>query len=259
MEQGVPVPCRRCGAAMEEANSADLYNEVRMRCGFCGDTETLPADQGERVLSLRRRLAQLRWSQQNSEAAAVAIATAIEQYKFVALPMVVIVCALSCLVQLPAAFEGPFDASRVLTSSLGPLISFSVMAAVFGGSLLGLIGYRREMRPAFLAFPPSRSGARMRCRVCGGDLPAGPSGAFVPCRYCSAPNLVTAQIATRRAEDLARELEVHRARAAGVAARLDLAQQRMLRMSYLGFAVGMGGAILLSSLGYVLLVALQEG
>jgi len=242
---------------MEEADSADLYGEVRMRCGFCGEQETLPADQAERVRALRKRLAQIRWSQQNADAGAVAIAGAIEQYKFFALPMVLMVCVLPCLMRVPDLIDGPLDAARVLTFGLGPLISFSVIAAVLGGSLLGLIGYRQEVRPGLLAFPPARAGSPMRCRVCGGELPSGPSGAFVPCRYCSAPNLVTAEIATRRDEDLKRELDAHRARADGVTARLDVAQKRMTRLSFIGIAVGMIGAMLLSSIGYGLLVALQ--
>ncbi len=131
------------------------------------------------------------------------------------------------------------------------------MAAVLGASLLGLMGYRREMRPGLLAFPPHRAGSPMRCRVCGGELPSGPPRAFVPCRYCSAPNLVTAEIATRREEDLKRELDAHRDRAAGVAARMDVAQKRMTRLSFIGIAVGMIGAMLLSSIGYGLLVALN--
>lgn len=242
---------------MEEGDSADLYGEVRMRCGFCGEQETLPADQAERVRALRKRLAQLRWSQQNAEAGAVAIAGAIEHYRFVAIPMVLVVCVLPCLMRLPDLLDGPLDAARILTFGLGPLMSFIVMAAVLGGSLLGLLGYRREMRPGLLAFPPARAGSPMRCRVCGGELPSGPSGAFVPCRYCNAQNLVTAEIATRREEDLKRELDAHRARAEGVAERMEGAQKRMTRLSFVGMAVGLFGAMLLSSIGYGLLIALQ--
>ena len=227
---------------MEEANASDLYN-VAMICRFCGETETLPANAADRVLAVRARLQKIAWARQNADAPALAIAQAIEHYKRMAIPMVLFVVCMPCLMRLPSFLEGPVDGTHALTYAMGPLISVVMMVAVMGGSLAGIVSYRRELRPALLAFPPSVEGAPLRCRVCGGDLPSAPSGAFVKCRYCAAQNLVSADVAQRRAEDLQRELDAHQAQA----------RARMVRYTWMGTVGGGLLVAILLVLGYTLL------
>jgi hypothetical protein len=247
-EEALPVPCRTCGAPMEEASAA-LHGEVEMKCTHCGATETLPAEPSERVRVVRRRLQQLAWTRQNVEGSAIAVSRAIESWKWAALGSAILYGVTICH-QVVTAFEHS-DSAITAHLLLGPFMQLAILICTFTGGIMGMRAYAAAVRPGLLAFVPREAGAAPRCRCCGGDLPrGGGAGVFVQCTFCQTPNLLSSALAERKQEDLDRELRARRDQAAGVGVALAAAQKTVTRATAIGAIAGM--AISLAS--YSLLV-----
>lgn len=240
-ESATPVPCRCCGAPMVEDPTvhANLDQAVVVRCTYCGSTEGLPADQAQRVTALRRRLMEMRAAQAALEGPAIAIARMAETYPKSIAPGIFLMLGITALTSiqridhaysLPAT--GAVRINALISAAANPLWVLFVLTSVFGGTILALGLYAKELRPALEARPP-REGNSYRCRGCGGDIEAGSRhGAFVTCGYCGAENLLGKTSAARRAAQLDREIEEYRARAAGQAPVLAGAAERYQRRVY---------------------------
>jgi len=80
--------------------------------------------------------------------------------------------------------------------------------AVAFGMLCGWLGMRRvfsrQLRPLLRARPAQQIGLAIRCRNCGGNLPA-LRAAELTCTYCGASNLLDAALTANAAELLAAE------------------------------------------------------
>lgn len=245
----LPIPCARCGAPMVEEPSVAILAPVTVRCGFCQASEELPREPADRVTRLRARLAQIRWAAGAEEGPALALTRTLEWWRSHTLPMVagmfLLVCATSVL-SVVHVFELP---RAIWPSALVSALAMPVSAAaIFGGVTLGFLysmrEFIREVRPTLEAHAPATPGSPMRCRSCGGDLPAGGAGGFVRCGFCAAENLVTDAIAKEREAHLDRELRERERRAAGTQLRVKDATERYTRRLYL--AMGLGVAISLS-------------
>jgi hypothetical protein len=79
---------------------------------------------------------------------------------------------------------------------------------------VGRFHYRKSLRPLLLARPPERAGMRLRCRVCGGDLPE-TRAADVRCTYCNSVNLAPKELQSGHAAALGAEADAHKARVTG--------------------------------------------
>src|SRR5690606_391041 len=58
--QGVPMPCSKCGAPMQVVADVGAHGAVALFCGYCHQREALPPDAAERVRYLQHRLALLK-------------------------------------------------------------------------------------------------------------------------------------------------------------------------------------------------------
>ncbi len=254
MTELVPTPCRRCGAPMSETNAGAIYGSVEMVCTFCGSEEKLPAEPAERVRALRQRLQQIAWTEQAVEAPALSAARALEAWKSMVLPGMAVVAGLPILVAgLQLAEREDLTLGSVLSAAFAPLVGLAVVCGVQLGSFLALRAYQRELAPALLAFAPSAPDGAVRCRRCGGDLPSVARKAFVTCGFCTAQNLVTPELARRNAADLDRELELHRARAAGMTSQVVTAHAKLRKRMSIAAVAGAGLACVMSLLGFVII------
>jgi uncharacterized Zn finger protein (UPF0148 family) len=228
---GMPVPCRRCGAPMVEDSPW-----AAVRCDHCGAREALPADAAQRVIALRERLTEIRAIEAAIEAPAIAIARAVEAHGKHAVFTGVAAVALSALSALSAIARlgGLFLAGHVGVGTIFELATVPLRSAVFfsvltAGSMVALRRYAVELRPALEA-RPATAGSEHACGCCGGPIAAGArDGAFVVCPYCSASNLLGPTGAAAHAAALDRELEEQRARARGEQPRLARATARYQR------------------------------
>lgn len=245
----IPIPCKRCGAPMREEAQVAVLAAPRVLCGFCGATETLPAEPAERVRALRTRLAQLRWAEQAEEAPAIALSRTLEMWKQHSLPMVLGMGALMLVasgIQAVSVLSGDLSPLTVARVVITPLGGIAVLASVTLGFLWGMREYARDVRPALEARPPREEGSPLRCRACGGDLPSRGLEGFVACAYCNAPNMVTPAIAQERRVRLDRELEGFTRRMAGQRIRMDEAASRYKRRLYTAMGIGVGISLTLS-------------
>jgi hypothetical protein len=101
-------------------------------------------------------------------------------------------------------------------ADIGRALFARLPLAVALGMLSGWLGMRRafvaQLRPLLRARPPRQQGLAARCRGCGADLPP-VRAPEVKCSYCSASNVLDAELTTSAL--LATEAEEYRRRAQG--------------------------------------------
>jgi hypothetical protein len=238
---------------MSEEDAGAIYGKVAMVCGFCGSREELPAEPSERVVALRQRLQQIAWTAREAEAPALSAARTLEMWKSMVLPAAVVLLVVPILVAVSQIMSREhLDLAGVLSVSLTPFFGVAVVCGVQLGSFLALRSYQRELAPALLAFAPSSPDGAVRCRTCGGELPSIARKAFVTCGFCGSQNLVTPELAKRNEADLDRELEIHRARAAGMTSRVTTAHAKLRKRMTIAAIAGAGFACAVSFFGFAI-------
>lgn len=267
-DEQIPVPCTRCGAAMEPEPGSHLHADVIMHCPYCRQRETLPASASERVRALRARLAQLRWAQEVLTGSEMFFVKLAEHFKspfvwggYIGLIALVVLISVQQFQQVNSVVARLSYDER-LEVYRSALLSPTIVLGAVVGTLLGYIGmisqYRRKIRPLMLARAPMAEGAALRCRRCGGNLPTS-KDPFVSCAFCQAQNLVTMDVARERAARLDAEVREYQARAAGVTAALT-EKGFSLNMFYGPFVMGIGIVIVLALVvNYAVLPLLIEG
>lgn len=212
---GVPTPCSKCGAPMQLVYGQAGYGSVALFCGYCRGNEALPPDAAARVRYLQHRLALLKQVRENDEAPLRSVA----MLKRAWVPVLVFF-ALMIAYNLYQNLSLINSLQKTAPEAIGGLVApLAIQMGMFGGYLFGYVGmsvaYRSAVRPLLRAKPPVAAGVALRCRSCGADLPS-VRAPHVVCSYCSAHNLLDAQV-TRRASDLLHEeIAAYQARANNV-------------------------------------------
>src|SRR5688572_18388545 len=212
---GVPVPCSRCGAPMQLVHGQAAHASLALFCAYCHRNEALSPDAAERVRYLQQRLALLKQARENDEAPLRSVATLRRAW----LP-VLLFFGLLTLHTLYKNFTLMSSLRQTAPEAVGHLLApLAIQMGLFGGYVFGYLGmsvaYQRAVRPLLRAKPPVAAGVALRCRSCGADLPS-VSAPHVVCGYCSAHNLLDAQVTRRASELLREEMAAYQARANGV-------------------------------------------
>ena len=219
LPEGTPIVCRTCGGAMT------LAADFRVSCRHCGAQEMLPADELGRVLEIKNRLAAAEQRAVQVRGMDASLAHMFEdRAAFLRVSGVYLVVALVILAytgwqmfELSDVFDrvSTKDAGQmVLGSALGPMMMLGFAASFAVSLAVGRAHYRKTVRSLLLAKPPERAGMRLRCRVCGGDLPE-THAADVRCSYCNSVNLAPKELQSGHAQVLAAEADKLRARVSG--------------------------------------------
>ena len=210
--------------------------------------DALPPDELGRVLEIRGRLALAASRVAQISGSEAALASIFERRgAFVAVmgpwPVIAaIVLAFSAyqtcatLAALPAAVPDSTRIDLAVAGAYGPFFVLGITLAFPIALLVGRVSYARNVKPLLAAKVARYAGAPMRCRACGADLPSERS-AFVTCRYCRTPNLLSQPVAAEAARRLDQEMAGYRARASGVLAGTTRASTHMTRTLFVVFAV----------------------
>ena len=205
-----PAPCATCGAPMSPGPAASLHANPEWVCGYCGRREAMPADAAERHRYLRLRLMQLQRAREATEAPLQTFRSLSQTY-----PMALALFGVLALWQGYSFWNGP---SAPGGADIGRAMLALLPLAVALGMLSGWLGMRRafvaQLRPLLRARPPRQQGLAARCRGCGADLPP-VRAPEVKCSYCSASNVLDAELTTSAGALLAAEAEEYRGRAQG--------------------------------------------
>jgi len=210
--QGVPMPCAKCGAPMQVVAGQGAYGSVGLFCGYCHRHEALPPDATERVRYLQNRLLLLKQVRENDEAPLRTVAL-LRRAWLPSLLFLAFLAAQQLYQGLSTIHSLQKTAPEAVSHMLTPLaIQMGLLSGYAFGYLGMSVAYRRAVRPLLRAKPPVAAGVALRCRSCGGDLP-NVRAPHVACSYCSADNLLDNQV-TRRASDLLQqEIAAYQARA----------------------------------------------
>jgi len=191
-------------------------------CRFCGAVDALPPDELGRVLDVKNRLELARQRALDVRGFDEALARIFEDKGafvraaavYAVVSVVMVGFALAGLVtnvvpllerDVPSAVIGELVAAHALSPVLACGVTLSIVVAL----AVGRRHYRARLRPLLLPRPPAGVGLPFRCRACGGDLPAART-ADVRCPYCSATNLLPAELAGQMASALFQEAEAAR-------------------------------------------------
>ena len=156
------------------------------------------------------------------------------------------------LSNLPASVPDEVRVDLVVAALYGPFFVIGLALSFPFALLVGRFTYRRSVRPLLAARPPTYAGAPMRCRACGGDLPA-VREAFVTCRYCASANALAPALAANAAQALEQEIAGYRARASGALAGTTTASTHMTRTLILAFVAVYAGVLVLGGVARFLL------
>jgi len=227
-----PVPCGRCGAAMEAAGTM-------LRCAYCGASEPLPRDLAARLELLRKRVDQLRAEKLALDQLDPRVCGMAENQVWLRGTLKAALGPLSIItvVLLLNVYAGDRRAA-----TLGPMFGYAIqLLSIVGGMVIAFLWllryYRRVLRPQILARVPPAPGLPARCRVCGGSLNAGDG--IVECQWCRFTNFVGDDLARRRDELLAREVEEYRERQAGAKVVIGHHHHRVRNAILVGHIIGM--------------------
>lgn len=230
LPEGTPIVCRTCGGAMT------LSADFSVSCRHCGAREMLPADELGRVLEIKNRLAAAEQRSVQVRGMDASLAHMFEDRgaflrvsgMYVAVAVVVLAYTGFQLFELSDVFDkvSTKDAGQmVLGSLLGPTLMLGFGASFAVSLAVGRAHYRKMVRPLLLAKPPERAGMRLRCRVCGGDLPE-THAADVRCAYCNSVNLAPKELQSGHAQALSAEADKLRAQVSGTSvATMSLAKR----------------------------------
>ncbi len=170
----------------------------------------MPADGAERHRYLRLRLLQVQRAREATEAPLQSFRALSQTY-----PPALALFGLMALWQGYGFWNGPGASG---SADIGQLLFALVPLAVALGMLSGWLGMRRafvaQLRPLLRARPPRQQGLAARCRGCGADLPP-VRAPEVKCTYCSASNVLDAELTTGAGALLAAEADEYRRRAQG--------------------------------------------
>ena len=191
------------------------HGSVALFCGYCHRSEALSPDATERFRYLQHRLALLKQARENDEAPLRSVATVRRAW----LPVLVFF-ALMIVYNLYQNLTLISTLQQTAPAAIGGLVApLALQMGMFGGYLCGYLGmsvaYRSAVRPLLRAKPPVAAGVALRCRSCGADLPS-VTAPHVVCGYCSAHNLLDAQVTRRASELLHAEIAAYQARAHNV-------------------------------------------
>ena len=267
MSDLVPIPCARCGAAMAADQPGYLHSAPVAICRFCGSSETLPPEQGERIRFLRLRLVQLRRAAEAVEAPARSLAQIRKSWGSY-LPCLLIPAALPLLsgsvtqtVEWAFAQAAKNPSPGALVSLVGNLLPVLLVPAVAAGVIVGYLmmirAFDRAVRPLLMAKPPLAPNGHARCRTCGGELAITPAPS-VTCSYCNASNLLGAELTTKRAELLEREANVYRERAQAFIKAIGEPFKAPAQVFFASAAVAAVSTLAIGALGSVALVILTR-
>ena len=230
-----------------------LGADFRASCRHCGAVDTLPADELGRVLDIKNRLAAAEQRSVQVKGMDATLAHVFEDRgAFLRVSGVYLVIAGTILaftlyqfVELSDTLDKvPFEAAgqMVLGSLTGPLFMLGMAFSLAVSLAVGRSHYRKMVRPLLLAKPPEQAGMRLRCRVCGGDLPEARS-ADVRCTYCQSVNLAPKELLSGHADALAAESEKLKARVTGASlATMSIAKR--MRFALIACAALTGGLAL---------------
>jgi hypothetical protein len=210
--QGVPMPCSHCGAPMQLVSGPYLNSGLGLYCGYCRQSEPLPPDAAERFRYLQARLMQLSQARQADEAPLRTVA----MIKRAWIPVLLVFLVLTAQ-QVYQNISIMQSLEKSAPEAVGELATpMAVGIAMFAGYLFGYLGmargYRAAVKPLLRARPPTAPGLSVRCRGCGGSLPA-VNAPEVVCGYCGAPNLLDHDVTARAGELLQAEIAAYQARA----------------------------------------------
>ncbi|HVR18595.1 MAG TPA: hypothetical protein VMS65_02825 [Polyangiaceae bacterium] len=219
LPEGTPIVCRTCGGAMT------LTAALSASCRHCGAVDALPADELSRVLDIKNRLAAAEQRAVQVKGMDATLAHIFEDRgaflrvsgMYLVIAGVILAYTAWQLVALSPVFEkvSVKDAGQmVLGSVMGPIFMLGFAFSLAVSLAVGRAHYRSSVRPLLFARPPERAGMRLRCRVCGGDLPE-TRAADVRCTYCNSVNLAPKELQSGHAQALSAEAEKLKARVSG--------------------------------------------
>ena len=253
-QRQIPILCKNCmGPA-----SPDYDGQIL--CGYCGHSDKLPADELDRALELKRRVA----AAKNSVARLAGLESALSHifesraafFRAAGPFLGLFVLSIGYGVMngwqyLPAAPAG-VRASIFIGTLYGPLMIGGVGIAVWAALWVGRRNYRRRVRSHLFARAPREGGQPARCRACDGALPDR-RDAFVRCAFCSTENLVTPELQDNRQELLSRESQFYSDRANRAVADASAGGVHMDRIFWASLVVVYGAVIGLGYLSQALL------
>jgi hypothetical protein len=215
----IPLLCAGCGGPGNPSAEGVLV------CPYCGRREQLPANELDRMLEMRRRLAAAAMQAEQCKGVERALFSIFESGSM-----------FSGFLGVYFAFAGfvllysVVSAWSVLTTTNPDYVPL-MMVHVFSGPsfvlalplsmslalALGRRRYRKEIRPIFMARPPVAPGAPARCRVCGGSLPES-SDAIRTCKYCQTTSVVTPELKAHHEAAAAKQGVWHQRQSMGASA-----------------------------------------
>lgn len=197
------MPCPSCAAPVPLFVAAERWS-----CGACDAGGTLPDEVAERLAAAARVLQEHDATERQLKGVARSTVTRASTARAVFLVLVAMVTA-------PVLLYGALETLKLLTTNgaefvlaLGQVLGLVPMALLVGLQVLFALFLfsraRRRVALAAAAVPAAGSSGGFACHVCGGPLTAGLSG-VERCGYCSADNVVDAEVvaaatASRRVE-----------------------------------------------------------
>jgi hypothetical protein len=244
-----------------------LVAELRASCQHCGAVDMLPPDELGRVLDIKNRLAAAEQRSLQVKGMDATLAHVFEDRRaflrvsgvYLAIAALILAFALYQLFSLSENLQRvSLEAAgqMVLGSLTGPFLLLAVAFSLAVALAVGRAHYRKLVRPLLLARAPERAGMRLRCRVCGGDLPE-TRAADVRCGYCHSVNLAPKELLTGHAMALSAESEKLKARVSGASlATMSIAKR--MRLAFILCAIVTGTTTLALQLGWPFVAGLLE-
>jgi hypothetical protein len=221
---------------------AQLHADATLTCGFCGRSETMPAQAAAQDRYLRLRLMQVRRAREGMEAP-------LKTYEMMRASGVfaLIVFGAQGGWMLWGAFTTADKGSAVF-GMLGAAGMMGVILANFGM----MRAFRKLIKPLQQARPPAAPGLAARCRSCGGDLPPVRS-THATCAFCGANNFLDNAAAHDVNALLTAEQQDYKVRASGGKPGDNTIYQRPAHAFYVW---GAAGAAVTFVVGVVLVLVL---
>ncbi|AKJ03224.1 hypothetical protein ATI61_118106 [Archangium gephyra] len=190
----LPALCRTCHGTLE------LDPGFAARCAYCGREDRLPANQLERALELKDRLAAAARVERQLSGTEELLVRRYEQPRQLTMMGLSIYLFSAWMLAkyftdiLPPLIRGAAPSLGVVVLSILPMASvLSIPLGMWMGFTWGRWRYRRDTRPLLFARPPAEPGQAARCRVCGAPLPP-VSEPVARCLHCTSLSLLTGDL-----------------------------------------------------------------
>jgi Zn finger protein HypA/HybF involved in hydrogenase expression len=273
------VPCRTCGAAMRECAGETAVDVSQLQCEYCGNSETLPLEQSERLFIVRSLASSRQWSVDPLRGPLVDLLGRFEDGRIrhsllgIALMLLTVLGVLAfrytekktpsllTFRTMPGVTEKALlqmQRDEVFSTLFVPLLLLATGLGVGAAAFRARSALRRELAPLVLEAVPEDVGKTISsahcCRRCGAELPE-TNRSLRDCAHCGSANIVSAANALR--------IFVRAARAASTRGQLEVdelmatLQARFAREFTMASLVSLGGAFVMALVVSWLVVTLK--